>query len=137
MTVGERAVPTAADVFDLTGRVAIVTGGGTGIGAATALLLAAHAADVVIAARFNLAVLQRFTETTAGLDLLADLARGPARRWSSPATTTRCARPKPPASSTSTSPTALPASSSSTTAATAASATKARAHEALLRHLLA
>lgn len=42
---------TAADVLDLTGRVAIVTGGGTGIGAATALLLAAHGADVVIAAR--------------------------------------------------------------------------------------
>ena len=37
--------------FDLSGRVAIVTGGGTGIGAATAGLLAAHGADVVIAAR--------------------------------------------------------------------------------------
>ncbi len=40
-----------ADPNDLTNRVAIVTGGGTGIGAATARLLADHGADVVIAAR--------------------------------------------------------------------------------------
>ncbi len=39
------------NLLDLTGRVAIVTGGGTGIGAATAHLLAEHGCDVVIAAR--------------------------------------------------------------------------------------
>ena len=39
------------DVFDHTGEVAVVTGGGTGIGAATAMLFAQHGADVVLASR--------------------------------------------------------------------------------------
>jgi NAD(P)-dependent dehydrogenase (short-subunit alcohol dehydrogenase family) len=39
------------DHFDLTGRVAVITGGGTGIGRGTALVLAQHGADVVLAAR--------------------------------------------------------------------------------------
>jgi len=39
------------DLLDFSGRVAIVTGGGTGIGAATALLLARLGADTVIASR--------------------------------------------------------------------------------------
>jgi NAD(P)-dependent dehydrogenase (short-subunit alcohol dehydrogenase family) len=37
--------------FDLSGRVAIVTGGGTGIGRDTALLLAQRGADLVVAGR--------------------------------------------------------------------------------------
>ncbi len=39
------------DRFSLAGRVAIVTGGGTGIGRGAALVLAEHGADVVLAAR--------------------------------------------------------------------------------------
>jgi len=39
------------DPYDLSGRVAIVTGGGTGIGAVTARLFARRGADVVIASR--------------------------------------------------------------------------------------
>jgi NAD(P)-dependent dehydrogenase (short-subunit alcohol dehydrogenase family) len=39
------------DRFDLSGRVAIVTGGGTGIGRGAAIVLAEHGADVVLAAR--------------------------------------------------------------------------------------
>ena len=39
------------DRFSLAGRVAIITGGGTGIGRGTALVLAEHGADVVLAGR--------------------------------------------------------------------------------------
>jgi NAD(P)-dependent dehydrogenase (short-subunit alcohol dehydrogenase family) len=39
------------DRFSLDGRIAIITGGGTGIGRGTALVLAEHGADVVLAAR--------------------------------------------------------------------------------------
>ncbi len=38
-------------LLDLSGRVALITGGGTGIGARTAHLLASHGADVVLAGR--------------------------------------------------------------------------------------
>jgi NAD(P)-dependent dehydrogenase (short-subunit alcohol dehydrogenase family) len=41
----------ASDVFSLEDRVAIVTGGGTGIGRATAVVLAEHGADIVLAGR--------------------------------------------------------------------------------------
>jgi NAD(P)-dependent dehydrogenase (short-subunit alcohol dehydrogenase family) len=37
--------------FDLTGRVAVITGGGTGIGRGAALVLAEHGANVVLAGR--------------------------------------------------------------------------------------
>ena len=39
------------DLFDLTDKVAIVTGGNGGIGRAIALALAQHGADIVVAAR--------------------------------------------------------------------------------------
>jgi NAD(P)-dependent dehydrogenase (short-subunit alcohol dehydrogenase family) len=39
------------DRFSLEGRVAVITGGGTGIGRGAALVLAQHGADVVLAAR--------------------------------------------------------------------------------------
>ncbi|WP_077090585.1 SDR family NAD(P)-dependent oxidoreductase [Mycobacterium rhizamassiliense] len=39
------------DRFSLEGRVALITGGGTGIGRGTALVLAEHGADVVLAGR--------------------------------------------------------------------------------------
>ena len=40
-----------SDRFSLDGRVAIITGGGTGIGRGAALVLAEHGADIVLAAR--------------------------------------------------------------------------------------
>ncbi len=40
-----------SDRFSFEGRIAIITGGGTGIGRATALVLAQHGADVVVAGR--------------------------------------------------------------------------------------
>ena len=39
------------DRFDLSGQVAVITGGGTGIGRAAALVLSEHGADVVLASR--------------------------------------------------------------------------------------
>ncbi|HYB81381.1 MAG TPA: oxidoreductase, partial [Mycobacterium sp.] len=35
--------------FSMEGRIAVITGGGTGIGRASALVLAEHGADIVLA----------------------------------------------------------------------------------------
>jgi NAD(P)-dependent dehydrogenase (short-subunit alcohol dehydrogenase family) len=62
---------------DLTGRVAIVTGGGTGIGAATTRLLARSGADVAIAARTEVVrLVQRTIDELGRIDILVNNAGG-------------------------------------------------------------
>jgi NAD(P)-dependent dehydrogenase (short-subunit alcohol dehydrogenase family) len=55
----------AGDVLDMTGRAVIVTGGGTGIGRATALVLAARGARLVLAGRHEDPLRQAAREVAA------------------------------------------------------------------------
>jgi len=60
---------TANELFDLSGKVAVVTGGSRGLGREMVLAFAAHGADVVIASR-----------KIANCESVADEARGLGRR---------------------------------------------------------
>jgi NAD(P)-dependent dehydrogenase (short-subunit alcohol dehydrogenase family) len=67
-------------LFDLSGKVAVVTGGTRGIGAATAVLLAEYGADIVVAGR-DIARLESVTESIRRLSgrkamgVVADISR--------------------------------------------------------------
>ncbi|MFM7410104.1 MAG: SDR family NAD(P)-dependent oxidoreductase, partial [Actinomycetota bacterium] len=60
---------TANELFDLSGKVAVVTGGSRGLGREMVLAFAAHGADVVIASR-----------KVANCESIADEVRGLGRR---------------------------------------------------------
>ncbi|MDP6603028.1 MAG: SDR family oxidoreductase [Rhodospirillales bacterium] len=57
----------------LDGKAAVITGGGTGLGAAIARLFAQHGADVVVTGR-SLAPLEEVAGATDGLAVVADVA---------------------------------------------------------------
>jgi NAD(P)-dependent dehydrogenase (short-subunit alcohol dehydrogenase family) len=67
---------------DLTGKVAVVTGAGSGVGASTALYLASMGARVCCADREDIeAILEHLTaEATAAFDRIVGLVRGQSRR---------------------------------------------------------
>jgi NAD(P)-dependent dehydrogenase (short-subunit alcohol dehydrogenase family) len=56
--------------FDLTGRAAVITGGGTGVGKQTALLMASQGADVMVAGRRQ----DMLDETVAAVEALGGKA---------------------------------------------------------------
>jgi NAD(P)-dependent dehydrogenase (short-subunit alcohol dehydrogenase family) len=70
-----------ADLFDLTGKVAVVTGGSRGLGRAMAMAFAEHGADVVIASRKLEVCEAAVSEVTAATGRRALAVAYHAGRW--------------------------------------------------------